>query len=54
MGVPSNKTADVIVKLAATGGTVGHGSDQPRAGDSADSGSPSDRVLLVATIKRRV
>ena len=54
VGVPGNETADVEAKLAATGGAVGHGSDQPRAGDSAGSGPPSDRVLLAATAKRRV
>jgi ribonuclease HI len=54
VGVPSNETADVEAKLAATGGAVGHGSDQPHAGDSAGSGSPSGRVLLAATAKRRV
>jgi ribonuclease HI len=54
VGVPSNETANVKAKLAATGGAAGHGSDQPHAGDSARSGSPSGRVLLAATAKRRV
>ena len=54
VGVPGNETADVEAKLAATGGAVGHGSDQPRAGDSVGSRSPSGRVLLAATVKRQV
>ena len=47
--------ADVEAKLAATGG-VGSGADQLTAGDSAANQiqSPSDRVLLAATAKRRV
>jgi ribonuclease HI len=53
VGVPGNETADVEAKLAATGG-VGNGADQLTAGDSACSGSPSDRVLLASTAKRRV
>ncbi|OOQ88033.1 hypothetical protein PEBR_14665 [Penicillium brasilianum] len=39
--------------LAATRG-MGSGADQLPAGGSAASGSPSDRVLLASTVKRRV
>jgi ribonuclease HI len=56
VGVPSNETTDVEAKLAATGGRVENGADQPHAGDSATNQIqfPSDRVLLAATAKRRV
>jgi hypothetical protein len=54
VGVPGNETADIEAKLAVTGGAVGHRSDQPHAGESAGSGSPSGRVLLATTAKRRV
>jgi hypothetical protein len=54
VGVPGNKTADVEAKLAATGGRVENGADQPHAGDSVVDGSPAGRVLLAATAKRRV
>jgi ribonuclease HI len=60
VGVPGNETADVEAKLAATGG-VGIGAVQLATGDSAANQivvnqiqSPSDRVLLAATAKRRV
>lgn len=53
MGVPGNETADVEAKLAATGG-VESGADQLPAGDSAASGSPSGRILLASTAKRRM
>jgi ribonuclease HI len=54
VGVPGNETADVEAKLAATGGRVENGADQPHAGDSAVDESPASRVLLAATAKRRV
>jgi ribonuclease HI len=49
VGVPGNETADVEAKLAATGGRVENGADQPHP-----EGSASGRVLLAATAKRRV
>jgi ribonuclease HI len=48
VGVPGNETADVEAKLAATGGGVENGAEQPYPEGSAG------RVLLAATAKRRV